>query len=76
MALPNHVERVQVLSDPASASGPLMAMAKPVGESAFDCLVVDSTGNVVMRMDGYQSIAFPAPIPDDVTAVLRDTFTP
>ena len=76
MALPNHVERVQVLRDPASAAGPLMALAKPVGDSAFDCLVVDSTGDVVMRMDGYQSIAFPAPIPDEVTAVLRATFTP
>jgi hypothetical protein len=29
-----------------------------------------------MVMDGYESIAFPAPIPDSVVTALRETYQP
>ena len=76
MALPTRVGRVRVLLDPAAAEGPLHAIASPTGESTFDCVVVDRTGAVVMVMDGYESIAFPAPIPDSVVTPLRETYQP
>ncbi|HMT88483.1 MAG TPA: SDR family NAD(P)-dependent oxidoreductase, partial [Dermatophilaceae bacterium] len=76
MALPTRVGRVRVLLDPAAAEGPLHAIASPTGESTFDCVVVDRTGAVIMVMDGYESIAFPAPIPDSVVTPLRETYQP
>lgn len=74
MALPTRVERMRVLADPAGVDGPLYCLARPAGESRFDCAVVDGKGNVVVRMDGYESIVLPAPIPEQVLGALDATF--
>ena len=37
-------------------------------------MVVDEEGKVVVRMDGYHSIAFPSAIPDAIAGTLRDTY--
>jgi NAD(P)-dependent dehydrogenase (short-subunit alcohol dehydrogenase family) len=74
MALPTRVGRLRVLRDPATVDGPLYALARPAGGSRFDCAVVDGRGSVVMRMDGYESIVFPAPIPESVMGALTATF--
>ncbi len=74
MALPTRVGRVRVLADPDSAPRPLHALARPVGPSRFDCVVVDAEGGVVLVMDGYQSIELPSAIPDQVQQALDDTF--
>ncbi|HRW20020.1 MAG TPA: SDR family NAD(P)-dependent oxidoreductase, partial [Dermatophilaceae bacterium] len=74
MALPTRVGRVRVLADPDTAVRPLHALARQVGPSRFDCAVVDGDGAVVMRMDGYESIELPAPIPTEVLGALEQTF--
>ncbi|HQH91853.1 MAG TPA: SDR family NAD(P)-dependent oxidoreductase, partial [Dermatophilaceae bacterium] len=74
MALPTRVGRLRVLRDPATVDGPFYALARPAGESRFDCAVVDGRGSVVMRMDGYESIVLPAPIPESVMGALTATF--
>ncbi|MGB4810820.1 MAG: SDR family NAD(P)-dependent oxidoreductase, partial [Candidatus Phosphoribacter baldrii] len=74
MALPTRVGRLRVLRDPATVDGPLYALARPAGESKFDCAVIDGRGSVVVRMDGYESIVLPAPIPDAVMGALTATF--
>ncbi|PID95922.1 MAG: hypothetical protein CSA84_07545 [Actinomycetales bacterium] len=74
MALPTRVGRMRVLIDPASVDGPLYSIARPAGESAFDCAIVDGKGNVVVRMDKYESIVLPTPIPESVLSALDATF--
>jgi NAD(P)-dependent dehydrogenase (short-subunit alcohol dehydrogenase family) len=74
LALPMQVERLRVLRDPASVKGPLFGYATQVAPGVFDCLVIDEKGKVVVRMDGYHSIAFPSAIPDDVASALGATF--
>ncbi|MFZ1287903.1 MAG: SDR family oxidoreductase, partial [Candidatus Phosphoribacter sp.] len=74
MALPTKVGRLRVLRDPATVDGPLYSLARPAGESRFDCAVVDGRGSVVVRMDGYESIVLPAPIPEAVKDALTATF--
>ncbi len=74
LALPMRVGSARVLADPATVSGPLHAVAHEVTPGVFDCVVVDTDGTVVARLDGYETIALPAPIPDDVAADLRATF--
>jgi hypothetical protein len=74
MALPTRVGRLRVLRDPATVEGPLYALARPAGPSRFDCTVIDGKGSVVVRMDGYESIVLPTPIPDIVLGALEATF--
>ncbi len=75
LALPMRVGRASVLADPASATGGLHAVAHEVVPGVFDCVVVDADGTVVVRLDGYETIALPAPIPDDVAADLHAAFS-
>jgi hypothetical protein len=74
MALPSRVESLRLLQDVASVDGPLYGLARPVGPSTFDCAVVDGLGTVVLRMDGYQSVALPSLLPDPVLESLHITF--
>ncbi len=74
MGLPTRVGRVRVLRDPAQVQGRLFGLAWPKGPSTFDCAVVDGAGDVLMRMEGYQSVELPAPLPDAVQQTLRATF--
>ncbi len=72
MALPSRVGSVRVLGAPGE--GPVYAVARQVGEGAFDCVVVDEGGRVLVRLDGYQSIPLPSPVPGDVLAPLAQAF--
>ena len=74
LALPMRVDSAQVLIDPSTARGALHARAGEVEPGVFDCVVVDAEGNVVVRLDGYRTIALPAPIPDEVAADLHEIF--
>ena len=40
----------------------------------YTCVVVDESGTVFARLDGYQTIALPAPIPDDIAADLHAAY--
>jgi len=74
LALPAHVGSARVLRDPAKAKGTLYALARPSAPGRFDCLVVDSAGRVIVRLDGYQSIPLPSPIAPAVAADLQAAF--
>ncbi|HRB98840.1 MAG TPA: polyketide synthase dehydratase domain-containing protein, partial [Dermatophilaceae bacterium] len=74
LALPMRVERLAVLRDPATVKGGLFSYATQSAPGVFDCVVVDEKGKVVVRMDGYHSIAFPSAIPDAIAGTLRDTY--
>ena len=58
MALPHHVDRVEVLAAPCNG-GPLHAVVHANGEQRFDAEVIDSEGHVVVRLHGYETIALP-----------------
>jgi hypothetical protein len=69
LALPRHVDRVRILTDTTKVTGALYAVARESGED-FDCSVLDSDGNVVVRVEGYRTVALPGSVPDDVRAGL------
>jgi hypothetical protein len=68
------VDSARVLRDPARAKGALYALARPSAPGCFDCLVVDSAGQVIVRVDGYRSIPLPSPIAAAVAANLHAVF--
>ncbi len=71
MALPTHVTRAVVLPAAGEAAeGPLTVTAEQ-GPAGFDCIVVDASGSVLVQVEGYRTIEFPQPLPDDVRAPLR-----
>ncbi len=71
LALPMRVGRA---SWQATPDGPVRAVARETSAGVFDCVVVDSSGTVVARLDGYETIPLPAPIPDAVAAALHATY--
>ena len=72
LALPMRVGRARVVGD--GTARPLHAHARETEPGVFDCVVVDTDGNVVVQLDGYRTIPLPAPIPDDVGADLHATY--
>ncbi len=52
----------------------LHAVASETSPGVYDCAVVDGDGNVYARLEGYETIALPAPIPDDVAADLHAAY--
>jgi acyl transferase domain-containing protein len=74
LALPARVDRVLWLRDPATAAGGLVATARQTGDSAFDCQVVDAKGRVIVRLEGYHTVAMPSPLPEAVAAGLQACF--
>jgi NAD(P)-dependent dehydrogenase (short-subunit alcohol dehydrogenase family) len=73
MALPMAVGRVRVLRDPSEATGRLVAHAE-VHDGHVDALVVDDDGRVVLRLDGYATVALPGGVPEDVQGTLAAAF--
>jgi hypothetical protein len=75
LALPAHVDRLSLL-DELVAEQPegAVALAHPVaGEpGVFDCEVLDPTGRVVLRLEGYRTVPLPGGLADEVRAPLRD----
>jgi hypothetical protein len=67
LGLPLHVDAVRVLGDPATASGSLYAVVQPRGEQ-YDCAVVDERGTVLVRLEGYRTVALPGGLADDARA--------
>jgi acyl transferase domain-containing protein len=58
--LPLRVERVWALpGGPSPAAGPLSAVATARDDGAFDAVVVDEPGNVLLRLVGYHSVELP-----------------
>jgi acyl transferase domain-containing protein len=74
LALPTRIGSARLSVDPSRAPQPIHAIARQTGAGVFDCLVVDADGTVVVQLDGYETIPLPAPISDEVSAVLHATF--
>jgi len=68
------VGRPRFFGDPAAAARPLRACATPTGQDSFDCMVVDASGRVIARLDGYRTVVLPTAIPEAVAADLHATF--
>ncbi|HSK54701.1 MAG TPA: SDR family NAD(P)-dependent oxidoreductase, partial [Jiangellales bacterium] len=77
LALPAHVDYLRVLADPATAEGPVVAIAHPAGSGTgrFDCDVVDAAGRSVLRLRGYRTVPMPGALPDEVRAPLHAVMT-
>jgi NAD(P)-dependent dehydrogenase (short-subunit alcohol dehydrogenase family) len=68
-ALPQHVDSIRPGKPRSESSGPLYAVARP-SSGGFDCAVVDGTGDVVVRVDGYRTVELPGGITDEARAPL------
>jgi acyl transferase domain-containing protein/acyl carrier protein/NAD(P)-dependent dehydrogenase (short-subunit alcohol dehydrogenase family) len=60
MGLPQHVRQVALYRAPAAADGPLYAVLTPdPPQGSFDVEVVDTKGNCILTVSGYQTVALP-----------------
>ena len=58
--LPNHIHRVSLLRSLETATGDLFAVVSPDADGeTFDAEVVDESGNQVLQLVGYRTIALP-----------------
>ena len=70
LALPLHVGAVRVNGQPEERAG-LVATAHRDGQGGFTCTVHDADGTLVLRLDGYRTVALPDPPLADVIAPIR-----
>jgi hypothetical protein len=61
LALPQHVRRVSVLAGAEEAAPPLQAVVGPPPEdgTGVDVDVVAADGRIVVRLEGYRTVALP-----------------
>ena len=71
MALPTHVDRVE--SSPGAVdTGPCWAVVTPrPDDPKIDAVVIDDTGTVLVRVEGYQKVELPIRPAADALAPLR-----
>jgi NAD(P)-dependent dehydrogenase (short-subunit alcohol dehydrogenase family) len=62
MALPRHVDSVEVLGQPCNG-GSVLALVHTNGSSRFDADVIDDVGHVIVRLRGYETVQLPD-VPD------------
>ncbi len=70
LALPGHADLIRTLHKP-HGEGPLFALVHPMSDGSFDCRVVDSAGDVLVRIDGYRSTPLPGAIADELQRPIR-----
>ena len=75
MALPTHIDRVTSFAGDVSA--PLWAVVKPRDgdDDGVDAEVVDGSGHVQVRLEGYRTIELPGQTGEDVLEPLRTAMT-
>jgi hypothetical protein len=72
LALPARVGRLDLLREPGSSHGPFFAWVTPrPAAQGFDADVVDSEGNVLIQLRGYQTVALPIDIEQGLLAPFR-----
>jgi hypothetical protein len=74
LALPTRVGRAVTFPAAATASGRIRAISTESAPGVHDCVVVDEAGTVLARLDGYETIALPAPIAADIATDLHATY--
>ncbi|HXP21783.1 MAG TPA: SDR family oxidoreductase, partial [Streptosporangiaceae bacterium] len=70
LALPGHADLIRMVRRP-KGDGPLFALVHPASDGSFDCRVVDSAGDVLIRIDGYRSTPLPTTVADDLRRPIR-----
>jgi hypothetical protein len=70
MGLPTHVDRM-VRFEGAEDGGELFAVVHPQGDDCVDAEVVDASGRVLLRLEGYRTTALPGGLDPDTLAPLR-----
>ncbi|HUK70896.1 MAG TPA: SDR family NAD(P)-dependent oxidoreductase, partial [Streptosporangiaceae bacterium] len=70
IGLPAHADQIVMVARP-KPEAPLFAVAHPTGEGRFDCRVVDSNGDVLVKLDGYRTVPMPGTLPDDQLGPIR-----
>jgi hypothetical protein len=70
MALPMHIDRVVTVPTPGSAE-PTDAAITAAGNGAFSGSVVDNSGRVLVRLEGYLTVPLPGAIAAEEVAPLR-----
>ncbi|MGH2982980.1 MAG: polyketide synthase dehydratase domain-containing protein, partial [Solirubrobacterales bacterium] len=74
MALPTHVDRITRY--PGEDAGPAWAVVRPRdGGEGVDAEVVDGSGRVRVRLEGYRTIELPGATEEDVLQPLRAAMT-
>jgi hypothetical protein len=71
MALPTHVDRVLPYAA-AEPTGPTYAVVTPRADGATDAEVVGPDGEVLVRLEGYRTIALPGGPPEAALAAIRE----
>jgi hypothetical protein len=74
LGLPHAIERIVFPAYPAVAIAEpagVVAVATPRGDDVFDIRVVDGEGLTVLRLEGYRTVAFPAPVAAERLEPLR-----
>jgi acyl transferase domain-containing protein len=72
-ALPAHADRITLLHRPAAGED-LFVVAHPA-KGGFDCAVVDTGGDVVVRVEGYQTAPVPGTLAGDVQRPIHDAMS-
>ncbi|MDJ0768066.1 MAG: SDR family NAD(P)-dependent oxidoreductase [Ilumatobacter sp.] len=72
MALPMHLDRVVPLGGPGDET---WAVVVPGDAGSFDATVVDGSGRVLARLEGYRTVALPGALADEQVAPLRAAMT-
>jgi acyl transferase domain-containing protein len=73
MPLPAHIDRVVAVGAPQPGVA-LFAVAHPASNGGFDCRVVNASGDVLVRMDGYRTVQV-GPLADDLAAPIRSAIS-
>ena len=73
MGLPARLGRVEVLGDGGASAGRLTAVVHHRGAGPFDAVVVDETGNALVRLEGYRTAALPEELPEAALRRLSET---
>ncbi|HET8642549.1 MAG TPA: SDR family NAD(P)-dependent oxidoreductase, partial [Pseudonocardiaceae bacterium] len=69
LGLPQHLDAVRMVNDPAAATGDLYAVVGPHGER-YDCAVVDEHGTVLVRIEGYRTVPLPGGLAEEARVPL------
>jgi hypothetical protein len=76
MGLPQHVDRMSLLSEADPAQIPLYAVVTPDPDhSSFDAEVVDMAGNRYLRLHGYRTVAVPGGVDVELLKKLQNFVT-
>ena len=72
MALPTHIDSIEYR--PGASEVGSVALVEP-GAEGFDAVVVGPDGTGLVRMNGYRTVAMPAPLDESASAPLRRAMT-